>query len=223
MDFYREDKNCPIVAEHAALKKRMYDLYHELNEVFDTRFRSHIGLCVEYLVDAHKLMYCSINLAVSLFLLELSKYCSMNFFKEAVLLLSDLLDVANREGHVYEQNMGFYSFAKPEMTYCEQRAARRLAEISAAYLSVHFGPSVEKYAVWLNSSNQTYPNLFGNTRQHLVRTTHFLELLNKWLVEYRMTDTSLQIIGLPKLEADFLLDNNVQKPQWPSWLVSHHH
>ncbi len=163
-------------------------------------------ICLEYLKEAYDLSFCSMNLAATLFLLELSKFCSQGFFREAVLAVADLLDLANNKGHDYEKNMGFYSFPKPGMNYTDQKPARRLAEISAAYLSAHYSNNIESYALWLNKVNRTYPNLYGSGQMNLVRMSSFLQILNRWLIENKLTDTYLEIVGMPKLEADFLVE-----------------
>lgn len=144
---------------------------------------------------------------VSLFLLDISRLCSKNFFKEAVMFISQILAAANEDGLQYEKNLGFQQPFDSALAYCQQRDSARLSEITIAFLVSDFGSTIEKNAHWLYKQNGTYPNMFGITRESLVRTCTFVNLLVSWLVNHGLTNTALEIQGLPTLVPSFLQDH----------------
>lgn len=144
---------------------------------------------------------------MSLFLIDISRLCSRHFFKEALLFMSLIASEANLNGLQFEQNLGFHQPYDDRIAYCQQRSAIRLPEVAVAFVVSDFGGSVEKNALWLYRQNGVFPNLFGITKESVIRTCAFVNLFVSWLAHQGLTDTGLEIRDLPGLAPSFLQDH----------------
>lgn len=205
--FFRESKDPAFLPEHKVLKDHIRQNHNDLEEIFGRNYRKQIPLALEYMQEREYPKQVNIYHVVSLFLLEISRLCSKNFFKEAVLFLSHIIAAANQKGQEYEQNLGFHLPIDPKLAYSLQRDAMRLSEITIAFIVSEFGGTIEKNAYWLYRQNGVFPNMFGVTKESLIRTACFVNLFVAWLVNHELTDTSLEIQGLPTLVPSFLQDH----------------
>lgn len=187
------------------IKKNHEDLF----SVFGHEYRKCIPLALEFLEEREQKGYIDLYNLTSVFLLDISRLCSRNFFKEAVLFISQILSAANKDGFQIEENLGFQLRKQRGISYCEQRGGNRLPEISIGFIVDKYGDSIEQYAHWLYKQNYVYPNLYGIDKENLIRTVSFLSLLISWFINHKFTDTMIEINGLPLLKPAFLQDSLV--------------
>lgn len=181
--------------------------YVDLEEIFCQNFRKQIPMALEYMQDREHPKQLNIYHISSLFLIDISRLCSKHFFKEAVLFVSLILAEANLNGLQFELNLGFNLPYDQKIQYCLQRDAQRLPEIAVAFLVSDFGGSIEKNAYWLYRQNGVFPNLFGITKECVVRTCAFVCLFISWLVKQGLTNTGFEVQGMPPLVPSFLQDH----------------
>lgn len=118
-----------------------------------------------------------------------------------------IISEANLNGLQFEQNLGFSLAFEGQSQYAQQRDGQRLPEIAVAFLVSDYGGSVEQNAFWLYRQNGVFPNLFGITKECVVRTCAFVDLFVAWLVKLGLTNTGLEVQGMPPLVPSFLQDH----------------
>lgn len=205
--FFKESREAAHLPEHRCLRETLQANYSDLEEVFGLGFRKKLPTVLEYMRERESPKPLSVYHATSLFLLDVSRLCSKNFFKEAALFLSLIIAEANKNGRLFEQNLGFNLPFDSRVQYCHQRDAARLPEIAVAFIVSGYGASVEKNAYWLYRQNAVFPNLFGITKESVVRACAFVGLFVGWLVKVGLTNTGLEVTGMPPLVPSFLQDH----------------
>lgn len=204
-EFFTRDKDYTENSEYCTLKATMRGMFGDLAGVFGPLYRKDIGEASAYLRESSPAGQLNCYQVVCLFLFFVSRYSSQNVFKEMLLLLSNLLNLANNGWSQYEPNLGFPTgqnqMAEP---YCLRSDLAHFPELATAYLLHRYPGDVPASVSFLNQKNSVYPNMYGIDKINVIRTVTFLRLMSRWLLIYGFTTSVLFVSDCPKLTADFL-------------------